>query len=401
MTSGSELLTHSRIEADLLCWRKGYYAYEAAIRPDREATPLRMGSAVHLGLELMGKTAGALPGVDRSLEEVLGCIRASYATVPEWADPYDWQIECVKVCTLLEGYAWRWAEQSYTVLETEATFNVPIRNPAEGGRVSRCFRLAGKRDKYVELWDIRRAFMEHKTTSEDLGDDSDYWRRLRVDSQISLYYIAAQDEGKEPETVIYDVIRKPSIKPLQVPLLDSDGLKMVMDENGFRAYNGNGKPRQSGNAAKGFRLVARMETPDEYGHRLLKDIAARPDWYYARHEIPRLDADLEAYRRELWGIAKSLRWHQKENHWPRNIAVCARPFPCAYKDICWADNFPIKETPPGFKRLDYIHPELEEEHNASTSITTETTTEAVGETGPGPGRTDGDDGADAQVLQCV
>ncbi len=398
MTTGSELLTHSRAADFQLCKRKHYYAYEAAIRTDRESQPLRMGSAVHLGLELMAGAA-LLPGL--SLNDALDRIRANYADVPEWADAYDWSIECVKVCMLLEGYAWRWADQPVTVLETEATFNLPIRNPAEGGRTSRCFRLAGKRDKYVELWDGRRAIMEHKTTSEDLSDESDYWRRLRVDSQISLYCIAAQDEGKKLDTVIYDVIRKPTIKPCQIPILDSEDQKMVMGENGFRAYNANGKPRQSGNAAKGFRLIARKETPDEYSHRLLKDIAARPDWYYARHKIPRLDANLEAFRRELWGTAQALRWHQKHNHWPRNTAVCSRPYACPYRDICWADNYPIEETPVGFKQLDYIHPELRGNNDETTRGTTEAATEAVGEPSTDSDRADWHRVTKAQGFQCV
>jgi hypothetical protein len=99
------------------------------------------------------------------------------------------------------------------------------------------------------------------------------------------------------------------------------------------------------------------ETPEQYAGRIAEDIAFRPDHYYARIEIARLDQDLEACQREIWQQQIAMRAAQNSGHWYRNPGACFSPYPCEYLPIC--QNIDLESvTPTGFNRTDEIHPEL-------------------------------------------
>ena len=121
-----------------------------------------------------------------------------------------------------------------------------------------------------------------------------------------LYTSAAREDGIDLQTAVYDCIRKPTIRPCDVPLTDSNGEKIVLDESGNRVYKSNGQPRLSGDKNKGYTLQVRSMTPDEWREKLATDIAYRPEYYYQRFEVPRLESDIEQFRIELWMIAKDI-----------------------------------------------------------------------------------------------
>ena len=298
------------------CPRRHYFAYELGIRRDRESAPLRIGSAIHGALDLRAQGS--------SFDEALIWLQQQYADVPSWTEGDEWAVEFQTAARLVHGYYHRYADETMAIAETEQSFDLPLVNPTTR-MPSRTFRLAGKIDKIARLQDTRAAIVEHKTTGDSLDSSSDYWSRLRLDQQISLYVIAARATGHDVATVIYDVIRKPGIAP------------KIVD-------------RKSG----------RRETPEEFGDRLTTDIGERPDFYFARREIPRLEADLDEFRVELWQQARSIHECQKSGVWPRNTDSCLQPFPCEYRQICFdglradADTIPL-----GFKRVNSVHPELE------------------------------------------
>lgn len=363
---GSKLLTNSSMSTFKTCRRKWLYRYGLGIRRDVDARPLRMGGAVHLGLDYMAK--GRVDAIVEAIE--------SYAQFPLWANSpdtqHEWLVERETVAGLLSGYLWRWNVDGLSpdisvakVIASEIAFDLPIRNPDTGGQ-STVFRVAGKIDKIVRLGDGRLAVMEHKTCGEDLSPESDYWKRLRIDQQISLYMLAAREMGHPVQTVLYDVIRKPSIAPKQVPVLDENGLKIVVDINGERVYITNkkdeltDKPRQSADKEKGYTLLSRVETPIEFGERLTSDIAKRPDFYYARQEIPRLDSDLEEFRHELWDQQQDIRAAQLHDRHFRNTSACLIMGRCEFLDLCHNGIQP-DSVPSGFVRVSDIHPELQGE----------------------------------------
>lgn len=295
-----QLLTHSRMSCARRCLREHYYRYEVGIVRDTEATYFRIGHAVHGALE---KWHGAndADGAVAALESI--------------DDPYD----RMSAMALVESYVELTEPLAFQVAEQE--FQLPLRNP-ETGAASRTFELAGKIDGLTE-----DAVIEHKTTTEYIGPDSEYWARLRVDPQISLYALAS---GRNK--VFYNVIRRPSLRPRQIPLTDDDGIKIVIeDATGQRAVNKNGTWKQA--ACEGCTLQTRDETPEEYGARIYVDIRERPEFYFARREVPILDDHLTEFQEEVWQQGKLLLHCQNTGHWFRNVSrvTCGN---CQYANIC-------------------------------------------------------------------
>lgn len=329
---GRKLLTHSRIACAKKCLRAHYYSYELGIKKARKTAPLRIGTAFHVGLDAYGK----------GLEPEAAAYKAgeAYQEIPEWADGYEWCVEYHTVQRLLLAYFDWWKPQNIEVVASEVLFDLPIINP-ETNAEGRSFRLAGKIDKIVRLPDTRLALMEHKTCGADIGPESDYWKRLRLDHQISLYMLAARRLGYDVQTVFYDVTRKPSIAPYRATPTD----KRKFKKDGTLYAN----------------LREHDETPEEFAARLSDDIASRPEFYFQRREIPRLEADLKEFEWELWQTQQLLRDCQRHGRWFRNSAACLQPFKCEYFDLC-SQGVVVGETvPPGFVKVPYVHQELEED----------------------------------------
>ena len=213
---------------------------------------------------------------------------------------------------------------------------MPLVNP-EPGAPTPGWQLAGKIDRIVELPDGRLALMERKTTSKDFAPGADYWTQLHMDQQLSIYVIAARALGYDVSTVLYDVTRRPALRPL----------KATPEES--RKYTKNGV------------LYANQreddETPEEFAARVGADIAARPEHYFARIEIARLEQDLAECQSELWIQQQTIRAMQRSGGWYRNPGSCFEPYACEYLTICRSSNLETV-TPDGWTRIENVHPEL-------------------------------------------
>lgn len=365
-----ELLTNSRMAAFKTCRRLHYFTYELGLRRIDEAKALRMGSAFHAGIEALTKPQ---PWVDDSnahaaMAEVLDestplsracdAVRKYYRWLPEGFDEYRWAIERETILRMVCGYEWRWRNADLEYVSVESSFEIPLVNPATGAE-SKLFNLAGKIDGIVRLEDGRLAVKETKTMSEDLGPDAPVWRRLRMDSQISLYIHAARMLGHQVDTVLYDCARKPSIEATAVPLCDSDGIKIVLDRDGNRVRTKDGKKwRQTADTELGYVLQTRPMTVAEWGEKLAADIYERPDFYFTRKEIPRLDHDIEEHQTEIWEIQQTVRDAQRTGKHYRTVTRNTCPY-CAHFDHCSNGTDVSIAAPIGFEFVDDIHPELE------------------------------------------
>lgn len=345
-----QLLTNSRMACARTCLRKHFIRYECGIRHAVDDVPRKIGSAFHRGREL-----------DALGRDGLECVREF------GLDQYDEEV----VLRLLVGHRWRWESEPLEILAGELPFDLPLTNPETGGETP-IWRRAGKIDAIVRLPDGRLALLEHKTTSEDVSPGSEYWTRVRIDQQNVGYFIAARELGYDVQTVIYDVVRKPSIQPRSIPLVDADGVKIVLGADGQRMRTKDGKKwRESADAASGYVLQTRPETRDEYGERIREDMGERPEWYFARMEIPRLEQDVETFRHELWMQQMSLRAAQRNGHWFRNPASCRSFFgACEFLGICERTDL-ATNTPEGFVRLMDVHPELATSGAIPTSTATQ------------------------------
>lgn len=203
--------------------------------------------------------------------------------------------------------------------------------------------------------------IEHKSTSEDITVGSDYWKRLRLDPQISNYFVGARSLGFEPEECLYDVVRKPGIRPSNVPLVDGDGVKIVLDANGERVRTKDGKKfRETGDTAQGYVLQTRLETADEYRLRLREDIAMNPARYYARGQIVRLEEDEKDAGFDVWQTAREIREAELTNRWPRNPDACLRyGRTCDFFAVCTREGRLDDAT--HFRKKEGKHSELEDD----------------------------------------
>jgi len=250
---------------------------------------------------------------------------------------------------------WYWAETRRHNVRSEIGFVLPITNP-RSGRISRNFQLCGVVDRLI-THESGLAVSETKTTATSIDVDADYWKRLRLDTQLSIEYLAMLDAHHDLKTAIYDVIHKPGTAPRLVADLDPEGRKIVLDSSGNRVHKPDGSPRLTGDKARGWELQSRRETPAEYGERLRADCIARPDTYFVRREIPRLNSDLDRAREELWHYTKLIRECQIHGRWIRNDRACLNPR-CPYLEICHGGIEVDEAMPSNFLRLDYVHPEL-------------------------------------------
>lgn len=320
-----KILTDSRLKVARRCQREHEIRFELGFEGLIEAAALKFGRLIHLALEAWW-LGWQLSSADRLLV-------ALQALDTEDIDPFD----RVKAQELIRGYHYRWIDEDYEVLAVEVAFETALINPATA-QSSKTWRLAGKIDVVVR--DRRTGLVhiiEHKTTSEDISPGSSYFNRLRIDGQVSIYYLGAASLGYEVAGCVYDVIHKPRIKPLKATPLED------------RKYRKDGQ------------LYANQreedETPEEYRARLQEDIAQNPADYYQRADVVRLDSELLEAMQDNWILARQLRESANAGIAPRNPDACMRyGRECEFFAVCTGQT--SLEDGTRYTRKSSIHPEL-------------------------------------------
>jgi hypothetical protein len=345
----SNLLTSSRLKAARSCKRKHRIAYELGYRPATEAEELFFGALLHLALEAWWKAVQLALVPDEWLGRALAALSA------ERADPF----VLAKAQVMIMGYHARWESEAahFEVLGVEEQFECDIINP-ETGAPSRTWRLGGRLDVRVrDRRDNLVKFIEHKSSSEDVAPGTPYWRRLRMDGQVSVYFDGCEALGTPAAACIYDVLGKPRLHPGNVPLTDEHGNKIVLDAKGERVRTAQGKWRQTGDTAQGYVVQTRPETVDEYKARLVEAITAEPDRYYARGEVVRLEQELRDARFDIWSMGKELRENELAGRAQRNPDACeSYGRMCPYFDVC--SGVASLDDPTRFRKVEHLHPEL-------------------------------------------
>lgn len=320
----SRLLTTSRLKTARSCQREHHYRYGLGYRPVDTDGVLRFGTLVHAGLEQwwLNRWDNA-----RRLECALAALDGE-------TDPY----ERMRAEVMLRGYEARWSEDRYDPIAVEAEFRGPVVNPATG-KPSVTWQLAGKLDVLARHIDTGAVVViEHKTSSEDVSTGSDYWKRLRLDSQVSIYFDGAAALGYQVDACIYDVLAKPGIRPLKAT------------------------PVEKRQTVKGTgRLYANQrendETPEEYGVRLATLIAENPEKYLTRGEVVRLDDERKEAAADVWDLGRQIRDAELAGRYPRNPDACVRyGRTCRFFGVCTHEQ--SLDDPTRFERLDSPHTEL-------------------------------------------
>ena len=323
MNAALPLLTASRLKTARACQRLHLYEYIQGFRPARDAEALRFGTLIHLGLEAWWR------GSDNRLADALQVLELAEA------DAFD----LARARAMVVGYDARWLADAdlYAIVAVEARFQAPLVNP-DTGRASQTWEIGGKLDVVVrELSTGRYGVVEHKTSSEDVRPGSDYWKRLRLDGQVSIYYAGAQVLIGQPiDFCLYDVLSKPSLKPLK----KTAELKFKKD----------------GTPYANQRLED--ETPEQFEARILEDIAADPSGYFGRSEVVRLDGEVAEAMADVWQFGRMLRENDLRGFYPRNVDACIRfGRPCPFFGVCAGEA--SLDDPELFRRTETTHPELD------------------------------------------
>lgn len=321
--SDLELLTESRAQVARRCLREERLRYVDAIVPAGTEEALRFGTLWHHGMEAWWL------GIDGT--ERLGC---ALEAIRGHATPETDAYELARAEVMLEGYDARWGGEQFEVLGVEVEFRAPLLNPETGAR-SRTFDRAGKVDVIVRQAG-RELVIEHKSSGEDIGPGSSFWARLRMGGQASGYIRGAEALEHMVEGVVYDVARKPDLRPLKATPTES------------RKYKKDGT------------LYANQrdtdETVDEYRDRVRAAIAEDPDRYYQRGLVVRLEAQLAEADAERWQLGQTLREHHRLQLAPRNTDACQRyGRTCSYFAICAGE---ASTDDSRYRRLEFPHSEL-------------------------------------------
>jgi hypothetical protein len=186
--------------------------------------------------------------------------------------------------------------------------------------------------------------VERKTTTWPIEPGADYWTKLLLDVQISLYLDLATGLGFDAHGVLYDVLKKPLLKPLlATPVIDRKYTKPTKAEPVPRLY-ANQRDRD--------------ETPEEYGIRVAQSIAEAPEKYYQRQTIVRLQKEREEARADVWQTAGAIRDARRLKVFPRNPDACHQwGSKCVYFSAC--SGLSSIDDPLLFRKADRAHEELE------------------------------------------
>ncbi len=397
-------LSASFIAAFKACPYRCYLKYVLGIIPIEDTDALRTGTNWHRIREIMGMrpetvckecankgkkdpTCPLCSGADilpaNMMDAVIRQLNQAYETVPMSKTKEEWLTERAILLYSCAGYNWHYADDKFEVVAEEIQFSIPIRNPATG-RALPNVTMVGKIDKIVRGPNGLYYIDEHKSTSKNLDSDSTFWKHLTLDTQTRLYPYAVQVlqlagdlekygiRATDPliSGVRYDAWHKPQIKPKKLTQADSKKFVTAGSEGGMYCgeqfdvyhYTDNGEDKgyvvnnvsaKTEPGAKEGTFTIR-ETPDMYGARLLKDIGERPEFYFARKEITRTEADLKKFEQEVYNMYHTIKFMDRNDAWWMNEQQCEATFRCSNIDICY-NNVDLSDghIPEGFKLTEW------------------------------------------------
>jgi hypothetical protein len=223
---------------------------------------------------------------------------------------------------MLRGYARRYPQEEFEVIELEKEFECEIRNPDTGG-LSQSFSIAGKVDGIVRVG--RELFLlEHKTASCVSGE---YIDKLWTDTQIALYCHYLRKQGYPIVGVIYNVLLKSKIKQRQGE---------TEEEFEFRKSELARKNKSGKSSAK--RKIP--ETDQEFEDRLTEWYAR--DEAFVRERIFLNNERLAMLQDEVWTITQHLLDARRREKFLMNTSNCfSYQRPCEYLPYCRSGFSPL------------------------------------------------------------
>ena len=327
--------------------------------------------------------------VDSCEDAMARLFNSRYNNLYPWMDKRAAEVERAVIVTSLYSYIYNYEslkDNKYNIIASEIPFKMPLVDPRTGHAVPGVI-VQGVIDKIVRNKKTNVvSVMEHKSTSCDLAPDSDYWGHLRLDTQTMLYVYAArrlQADGllvaygiKETDPpideVLYDVWRKPSIKPKM--LSQKDTATLIEEGTYFGqefdvTWAGPSKQGEEDlpamliidgteykdNGTSGLVMLKSnkptiRETPDMFAARLFNDYGERPERHFARRVANHDDDKMAAFEWELYHEFQAVQNFTERGCWYHNEHACDRFGTCDYAQFCYTGKeINLKKPPVGFE----------------------------------------------------
>jgi hypothetical protein len=389
-------LSATSIAAFKTCPVKFRLGFIEGLKPDKDTESQRMGTNWHKLHEL----AGAVKGDEAAkIDAVIAHLNEAYRTPPISVTPFDWAVEREVLLQSFIGYLWRWTNDPVEILASEIPFELPLMSPKVNLPLPTSDVVRVGKIDHIVRWQGAVCNLERKSTSRSITSDSDYWDKAKKDTQVSMYALAFKDmprlydrgcpntytlaelwsrvgdrdidsipwfdKSERIGNTLYDVWHKPTIKPSAITQAETAefiktdmycGRKFTVTcvekvGSGEVAAIVDGEPVTIEMGKRGY---AFRETSAMFGARLLQDIQVRPDFYYQRREIVRTEAELEAFKHQLFAVYQAQKTFERSGCWFENEQQCRATFPCPFIPICYGSGSEVvcdgKTVPAGFRR---------------------------------------------------
>lgn len=387
-------LTYSERQMWRDCHRKHGYAYVEALRPEREAEPLRMGKVLHQALRVgvvelfashsvhLGEAA-ARAELERALWAAVrdaGAASDEYAAevTEEFARNRAWLEHSVA------GYFGGADEllDRYRLLAAERAFSVPV---ADNSGRPHSLWYAGTMDLVLfDMLEQRVVVEDHKSTS---GHPQQLERKLQLDEQTTGYLYAVRHMAQADcfvdsplhaflktaplrtfSGVAYNVFRKAAPRaPKNTKVTKADCPERYAELRQLEEATGQPQGKVSTAAIDTtvqmyadalWSQKERLGLAPTEKQRVRLEALELVAPYYVRLEYHRTERDLEAWRSEAWAEGRRIRQaYRDERARSRNPGHCtgAASYPCPYYALCVAgepqrtrDGKPVL----GYRRVD-------------------------------------------------
>ena len=307
-STDKSILTYSALNTFRNCPRKYKHRYVDCLRPRERPEALSFGSVIHGAIELWYQSAAdanrlwtILDYIDQQFPERVG----------DDAQQAAWNL----ARAMLAGYAARYPDEDFEVIEVEKSFTGEIRNP-DTGRPSQTFMIAGKADAIVQRSD-GMYLLEHKTAS---SIDANYLDKLWTDTQIALYSFYLRQLGYPIVGVIYNVLLKSRLK---------QRTGETQEEYEVRRAELAAKNKSGRSTAK-----RQMPETDEQFQARLAEWYARPEAFHREH-IYLSEDRLAMLQEEVWEITQQYLDARRRGKWLLNTSNCfSFQRPCEYLPFC-------------------------------------------------------------------
>jgi hypothetical protein len=289
--------SHTRIQTYNTCKRSYLHYYLRKIRTRKTPNYFVLGSAIHSFIEMFYRTKDAA----LSARQVTNIIDAVDRAILNREEIHALEVDKNIALGIAKAYPLFYKQDfdEFKAFLTEQEFRLPLDSlQIQGEKHFYTGKLDCLLQDHAGDWWI----LETKTVSaQSMGGD--YFERVKIDSQVIGYLHAARAIlGKWPKGVIYNAIKKPSIR-----LKNGESLSAFQS----RVYN-------------------------EYAK------LAKEKGYFTREQIMVTGNHLNEWLSDTQILAQEIanRVNAKATHWPKNTGACSIKYgTCQFLQACITDAY--------------------------------------------------------------